>query len=305
MNGGASAAVPASFRRRLLAGVKAAALLALVAYLVYRLVMDGAALAPLASRKGFLVLLVAGIFCAGSLGFVLVRHVLLVRAAGGGVRAGDIYRAFAAGVFTNNFLPAATGFDLARIYVYSRRSSLPLARIGGILLADRISSLAGLIVCAATAQVAALATDMPHPLRALSLGLMPWVAGLMALFASGIVLALLGPRLFGPLAERFALWPWAGTFLEACRALLTRPGPLFGALVLSIACHSVAVLGVSILAWELFGPQAAGQALVAAPLVFFSALVPITPGGIGWTEAVADFAWHLFDARGGLVLFVA
>lgn len=282
--------------------LKALALVLLIAYLIRQFVQDTALLAPLATGRGLAHLGLAALWCAASLMCVGFRHLVLVRSMYGTISAFEVFRVFAAGVFANNVLPAATGFDVLRLYAYSKRSGLPIATIVKVILADRISTVAGLASFAVLAQFLALLTGLPHPLRNLSPNSGILVSSLCLVFLLSVAVAFIGPKYstqcIGFLASRFRSLDG-----NSAPAAAHSTCSLALALLLSMGTHFFAALGIATLALGLFGIYQARLAFTLSPLVFFSALVPITPAGIGWTEAIADLTWTLYSATGGLILF--
>lgn len=284
--------------------VSLAVLAALAVLLPWDLVVDAATRLSWPVWAGVLVAFLAG----HRLGVEKWR--LLVGASGSvGLSSTAATRAYAAGLFTNLFLPTIVGGDVLRAVLASKATGRgePVVLAG---LADRIADVAALALLLGAGAALAGAT-LP--------GGNPGVVALAAL-AGG---ALAGALLLALLRRPIAAWPPrlrrpVGRGLVALRRLRARPGRAAAAFLLSFAIQGGFVLLNAWIGASVGIDVPLAVWLFAWPLAKIVAMIPISLGGLGvrdatlgglltaWgvpmaTGVVASLVWQSVVYAGGLL----
>jgi uncharacterized protein (TIRG00374 family) len=249
-----------------------AALLALVALQINwdeagTILADGSwGWAALACAVLFVALVVGG-----------VRWHLFLLAAGLHTPPRETARAYAIGVFSNNFLPTGFGGDAARAWIVGRSRAAVVKALTSVA-ADRVTGLACLVLVAWVA-VAFDPDSVPGEL----------VAGLLATTVAGIagfgllLVALKGgPRLAGRLPAR--LRTWARDARDTLVAYLRNPALVAAAFVLGVAFQALVVTATWMLGKAIEMDLPFALAAVAVPLVLVITLIPLSIAGFGLRE---------------------
>jgi uncharacterized membrane protein YbhN (UPF0104 family) len=239
-----------------------------------------------AGRWEWFALAVAAVAVALVVGAVRWHRLLL--AAGVPVTLRQSARAYAIGVFSNNFLPTAFGGDAARAWLVAR-SGRPLMRAATSVLFDRVSALA----CFVALGWLLLAAD-PDPVpRSLVLAL----AAVTAAGCAGVAGLLAGARV-GALRRLSArLLRSAGAeAADVGRAYAADRRLMAEAALLGIAYQALVVVSVWFLARAIGVPLALSVLAVALPVVLVATLIPISIAGFGLREG----AFVVLLARAGV-----
>jgi len=207
-----------------------------------------------------------------------IRWHFLLHASGVFTRGRESGRAFAIGVFTNNFLPTAIGGDAARALVIGR-SGPRLARAFTSVVVDRFTSVLCLLV---VAWIFVVADPGPVPGTLLAgLGL-----ATVAVVGAVALLFLIGLRSRGRLVawvpesvKRFGREARGGL-----RLLVTSTRLLVAASVLGLVFQVLAMLSVWAVAQSIGLDLSLSLVAVAVPLVLVISLMPISIGGFGVRE---------------------
>jgi hypothetical protein len=247
---------------------------------------DGTAVHPGMSRvmgrirPGFFIL--AACILAGQLTLMGVRWWYLMRRESLGVGLWVAIRLMYVGHFFNFFLPGATGGDVVRAYLVTRRTRGRTVAVATVLL-DRFVGLAGM---AALAGVMALATwRSPQTHRAAGAIL----ATLAIILVAGLVLF---SRRIGRLAglERLiARLPRAENFRLALATLQHLPRcPKDAAIVvaMTIGVHLMLAGGIACLGLALNLPTAITLYFLFVPVIYILAAIPVSIGGLGLVEGL-------------------
>lgn len=190
------------------------------------------------------------------------------------------------GYFLNLLMPSTVGGDVAKAVMVGRSPARRVAALSTIFM-DRYLGLVGLMV------LGGLTFVLTIPGRAVSdelriLG--GWVVGLLvASLLGGAVL--LWPRLYRTgLVQRLVSLPKVGPILHDAREAMIgysrRPRLLVGCTLWSCLGHFLIIQGlwwIGLSVWE--SPTALGAHFLATPIAFMISTVPLTPGGLGVTEA--------------------
>lgn len=214
----------------------------------------------------------------------------------------DMFRFTYGGMFANMFLPAGIGYDAVRILHFKSQSSLSL--VTGWILTDKIIGLIGLLILSLTAVNIALVLSGSSEIYILILDFtsVVFVACIMFLIASkkatGLIMQILRkiPKLMDN--RNFS------AFIEGLKRYSNNRKKIMYAILLSIASSLAAIIGVSVLGYALGGGKIAIDVLLFAPVVMLSSAIPVSPGNLGWTEAMATGASYAFGSSGGLTVFI-
>jgi uncharacterized membrane protein YbhN (UPF0104 family) len=242
-------------------------------------------------KPSFLALIaLQGLLIVGN----IQRWVLLVRAADETVPRARVWRAALRANFSTLLLPALGGSDVVRLAnLGDARKTL----IGGTLVADRAFALFGLAI--------GLVGSCAWVFLSGHAQLLAPVLRLAAVVIAGIACAPIGLVLAKRLI-RDGQRPWllAGRHVAevALDGLKTRRtlGP---SLVLSVASMVVSAVSYGF-ALEALGTAGLGASFVVSPLLTLAGVVPVTPQGIGVSEAAAEWLYGLVGLSGGAAAVV-
>jgi uncharacterized protein (TIRG00374 family) len=249
------------------------------------------------------------VFLALAAGHLILtfRQVYMLRHAGISLSFWKLWTITYVGLFTNSFLPGGTGLDLTRLYYFKKISARPTSELGSIVLLDRLIGLCGLAALVVpfigayyliNKDILTLLWSRQFSIILLvlvPLGFLCIVILLRYQWAEDMAMALL---------QRFSvLRPLVGV-LQTLKLYANRRRLLLGTLLISCLNHLSAACGIYCIAYSLFGSSEALASMLLSPLVFLSSAVPVSPGNIGWTEAVAVFLWTLFGLKGGMLIFL-
>jgi uncharacterized membrane protein YbhN (UPF0104 family) len=206
-----------------------------------------------------------------------LRWHLLLEATGIDTSAARTLRAYAIGVFSNNFLPTSFGGDAARALIVAGGRDRLVSALTSVVV-DRMSALASLIAVAWVA-LAASPGDVP---RSLALGLLAATAA----GAAAVGLLALAIRRRGRLARRLPerLRRWAGEAHATFRAYTRNRRLVAAVLALGLLFQALTTTAVWFLAKALELDLAFALVAVTVPLVLVITLMPISVAGFGVRE---------------------
>jgi glycosyltransferase 2 family protein len=213
---------------------------------------------------------------AGALGFGAVRWHLLLRAAGLAVSRWQSARAYAIGLFANNFLPTSFGGDAARGLLVARGAAA-VARSLTSVLVDRASAIVCLIVVGIVA-FAVAPSEVPDDLGFLLLA----VAGIGAIAVSALPALARVRRLRALLPER--LRPHAREVRDTVVGYARDRRLVALVVVLGIAYQALTVASLAMIARAIELDLAFALAAIVLPLVLLATLFPISVAGFGVRE---------------------
>ena len=219
----------------------------------------------------------AGFFAVGQI-FGALRWHLLVLSTGIPARWPESGRAYAIGLFFNNFLPTAIGGDAARALVIGR-SGPRLAKAFTSVVIDRTTS----ILCLITVAWIVVAIH-PGPVPgSLVVGL-----ALATLAVTGVIglLLLIGLRSRGRLVAWLpeAVQRFARDAREGLRLSMASPRLLAGATALGLVFQVFAILSFWAVARAVGLDLPFSLMAVAMPLILLISLMPISIAGFGVRE---------------------
>lgn len=263
--------------------VKILVSVALIALLAWRLEWDAVLERALVLKWWALPLAIVlhiAVYAAGT-----VRWWRLLTAHRLDLPFGELLRLYFMGTFFNQLLPSATGGDLLRIYYVYKQRHGTAAAISPVIM-ERVIGLASMI--ALVAVVLPFAEDR-NELVASLLRVVP-----LLLLVAVIGFILLGfARTYWPLHRFFERW--SGNKIvaallritEASHGYVNRPPILTQMVGLSVGMQLVEVGTFWILGQGLGAPLGYGAYLIAVPLIFMAAALPISVGGLGVREMAA------------------
>jgi len=206
------------------------------------------------------------------------RWLLLLRGARVDAPWLHVLRAYAIGIFTNNFLPTSFGGDAARAWIVAR-SSPNLVRALTSVVVDRITAI-WCLLAVAWVVLSAEPDTVPASLVFALLGVT--LAGSVA---SGLVLVFAlrgGARLATRLPSRFL--KWAREIRATLWSYVRMPRILGAALLSGLGFQALAVTVVWAVARAIDLHLPFALAAVSAPLILVITLLPISIAGFGVRE---------------------
>ncbi len=263
--------------------VKILVSVALIALLAWRLEWDAVLERALVLKWWALPLAIALHIAVYTCGTVRWWRLLTVHRLN--LRFGELLRLYFMGTFFNQLLPSATGGDLLRIYYVYKQRHGTAAAISPVIM-ERVIGLASMIALVAAVLPFA---DAGNELVASLLGVVPV---LLLLVVVGFIL--LGfSRTYWSLHRFFEHWNGYKIvaallrITEASHRYVNRPGILAQMVGLSVGMQLVEIGTFWVLGDGVGAPLGYGTYLIAVPLIFVAAALPISVGGLGVREMAA------------------
>lgn len=288
-------------RRRALFALKLGLGLAIVAWLVYQAQAhdDFDRLIDQPKRWGFLF--AAWVYVALAVGLGFVRWYLLVQALGLPFSLRDAVRLGSLGFALNFVGPGGVGGDLFKAIALAREHRGRSSEAVATVIADRVVGLLSLLLIASFAILATgnlWDTTIAPAVRGLSWLTLGVLA--VALVAGGLLMA--PGKVAQATAEFLARLPLVGnvanSLLVACQSMSRRPGRVIPALALGLFIHFLLVLSFDTVARGLpMAHPTLADHLNIVPLAEFAGVMPLTPGGLGTTEAALAGLYKAVGAR--------
>jgi uncharacterized membrane protein YbhN (UPF0104 family) len=226
-------------------------------------------------------LLAAGIL-AGQLTLMGVRWWYLLRFQGVEVSLAAAVRLMFVGHFFNFFLPGATGGDVVRAYLVTRRTRKRTVAVATVLL-DRFVGLAGMALLAAAMTLATWGSPQADR-AALAVGV---TLGVIA--AAAVVLFSRTAARVLHLEELISRLPRGENLRLAMQTLQKLPrSPAASALVaaMTVGVHLLLAAGIACLGRALDLPVPVHLYFLFVPVIYILAAVPISIGGLGLVEGM-------------------
>ncbi len=199
-----------------------------------------------------------------------------------------------------NFVIPTVGSDLVRLWYTTDGKAGERTRIGAIVLLDRVLGLLGLLLLPIV-----LAPFFFDIVRATPIiqGLLAIAAGASLMLASGVLVALSRRGLASaPIQLALRLVPLGGypaRVLETIHSYRAEGGVLLAAVAWSLVANLCAAGCIVCLQLATLPGSEAPLGGFLTSLVFVLNNVPITPGGIGFTETAAASLYRLAGLQGG------
>jgi glycosyltransferase 2 family protein len=217
----------------------------------------------------------------------------------------------------NQILPGGAGGDVARAYYAAQDHPEAKAEAVVAVLFDKVIGLAGLLLLGvvAWAVAAACVDDLPADaarlIRAIGATMAIGLAG-----AAAVAAAALSPRV-GAWAERGGLRGWLDAKLGARVGRVTGPLAslvaahrgerlrLLGLTAFSAALHLASCVALYLLARGAGDSRSFVLHLSLWSVVFLTTAIPLSPGGLGVSEAAAARLWLLCGVTTGAATYLA
>jgi uncharacterized membrane protein YbhN (UPF0104 family) len=227
---------------------------------------------------------------AAMLGCIALRWHFLTRACGLDFSLRQTLRISLFGSFAAVWTPAGLGLDGARLWQARRLAPGQMPKIIASTFWDRALGVWSVLVltaisCAILLEVSQL--EMSAELRHALWGVLVFCAGLAAL-------PLVAHRPLARLLQR--RWPATAVSFGGLRGTAWRSALLFA--FLTHGCNAFSVW----CALQVLGAQGSAPllaVLLVAPLIILSSLVPLTPLGLGVTDAAASTLLHVIGNNSG------
>lgn len=232
-----------------------------------------------------------------------IRQAMFLKCPGYALSFKSSFRIVIVGQFYNNLLPGGVGGDAVRIYLLKKEIDAPLSVVSGIVVMERVIGLYTMLLIA-LAGMLEIFYRFPEANRYFEYiwyFCLPLVGAplIMVLLRSGRVQEWRGwQNHFGFLAKYFSKF-----MLAVARVALNGKMMLRG-ILLSMPIHILSFIGVALLASSLYGRQAFWPVLSLCPIVSIIGMLPVTPGGIGWKEAIGQEILALVGVPDGATLFM-
>jgi uncharacterized protein (TIRG00374 family) len=280
-------------RDNLIAVLKVAVSVGLIAYLLSRVGIEDLVEVMRSASANYVYLLVALLLYFGAIAVGAVKWQILLNAQGISVPLGSLLSFTFVGLFFGNFLPTNVGGDLVRGYDLARHTQLP-AETAISVLVDRMM---GLIAFVFVAVVMALLVVYSEGQVAL------WevaaIAALVLLALCGVFAIMLSDRLRAQMRRLFGI-----SFLSRLVPLYDRLSTALSAYRRSYAalavcfCISILVLTIGsvvnyLISLSLGGGISLLHIFLFTPLITFVLLIPISLGGIGLNQSAYVFFFNL------------
>jgi glycosyltransferase 2 family protein len=276
---------------RVLTILKVAVSLGLMAYLLAR--VDLAQISHDLQAANYYYLLLAVLFFLGAMSSFGLKWYVLLRAQGIDVPFRAVLVYTFVGYFFNNFLPGNVGGDVMRGYGLARYTE----RTAEAALSVVVDRIVGLLAWMSAAMVAAAAAvwimgrrDLQEIEVAAVVGLVAIAAGFAVTLSRRLrahVARLFGWKLLAPLAP---LYDRLSAGLDAYRHSYTALALAFGASLLALLLANFT---------DYFIVQSLGGGIpliyifLFNPIIAFVLMVPISVGGLGFTQAIYPFFYGL------------
>jgi uncharacterized protein (TIRG00374 family) len=280
-------------RDKLVAALKVAVSLGLIAYLLSRVEMNDLVEAMRSASTNYLYLLVALGLYFGAIAVGAFKWQILLRAQGIRVPLSNLLSFTFVGLFFGNFLPTNVGGDLVRGYDLARHTLLP-AETAVSVIVDRML---GLIAFVFVAVVMALLVIYTAGQAALSE--VAALAALAFLALCAIFALMLSDRLRAQVRRLFAapllsrLTPMYDSLSRALSSYRRSYGTLAVSFCISILVLTIGSVVNYLISLALGGGISLLHIFLFTPLITFVLLVPISIGGIGLNQSAYVFFFNL------------
>jgi uncharacterized protein (TIRG00374 family) len=243
------------------------------------------------STAGFLVAALAA--QAMALTLILGRWWFLLKAQDIEVRFSDCLKLGYQGTFVSLFLPGTIGTDGLRFLHLQRNHREHLALGIASLTLDRALGFLGLLILAVSFGAWFLiGSDLDFSLNLLVILIASLLGVLIILGIACGYIPLIGARLLRKIS-------WLATFIDALAAYRSKQRELLIVVMLSVAAHFLVILGAC------FGLMAMNiefsflAVATVTPLLIFIRFIPLTPLGLGITDAAGEEFYNLVGIAGG------
>ena len=280
----------------------------LVGYLIKSNKLDFSKIKLFFTPGFFSVLLIQFLLFLLQVAFISQRQKMLINYIGGNISYYFSLKIALVSTFFNNFLPGGTGGDVLKFYYIKRETGINYSSIGSFILLDRMLGVLGIVMIVSFV----LGGLTIFPVQSLNFihffsthriilytSLIPVVFLCLLLLLrfdtfSDFIFNVAGKLLFGKQIHNFFL---------AFKKFAHRRRLLLACILISAFAHMTSVLSITHLFYELYGKQEALYSFFLSPFILIASFIPITPGNIGWTEAIGDSIMKITKVGGGATIF--
>ncbi|MCB9890071.1 MAG: flippase-like domain-containing protein [Planctomycetes bacterium] len=219
--------------------------------------------------------------------FSSIRWWWLLRVNGLVVTLAQTFRLTWIGIFFNNVIPGATGGDVVKAVYVARLTGRKLRPVLSVLV-DRVLGLVALALLAAIMTLFLLDEPIFRWVAAVLWGGLAGLAVILTVFSSKRIRRRIG---FDRLLQKL---PASAKWMQFDDALTHYHGHLGGIfvwLVLSMANHFIAVVGVYLIGEALHGVLPFSRYVVLVPVIQIMTALPLAPAGFGVGEWGFSFFW--------------
>lgn len=283
--------------------------LAIVAFLFYQARSGENFEEILHKQKNWSLLAVSMAFVASAVLCGFLRWYLLVRAVGLPFTLRDAFRLGSLGFALNFVAPGGVGGDLFKVVALAREHSNRKSEAIATVVADRMMGLTGLLIVTSGAL---LITRLPWEptatpaIKTLSYLVLAVTAGVFISLGALMMPGQVGETIARTLARLPVVGHFVSSLFSACHLITRQPQFLFPAVLLSVVVHLLLVLSfyAVALALPVEHPSLATHFCIV-PLAETAGVLPLTPGGLGTTEAALSALYIAVGAKGDVGTFVA
>jgi len=280
-------------RDKLIAVLKVAVSVILIAYLLSRVGLANVVEVIRSASTNYLYLLVALAIYFGAITLGSFKWQILLKAQGIGVPLGNLLSFTFEGLFFGNFLPTNVGGDLVRGYDLARHTLLP-AETAVSVIVDRMLGLIAFVFVAAVMALLVVYSAGQAALWQVAVAASAVLLGLCAVLA-----LMLSNRLRQRVRRLFEI-PLLSTLAPLYDRLsmaLSAYRRSYAALALAF-CISIGVLTIGsvvnyLISLSLGGGISFLHIFLFTPLITFVLLIPISLGGIGLNQSAYVFFFNL------------
>ena len=243
------------------------------------------------STAGFLV--AALVAQAMSLTLILGRWWFLLKAQDIEVRFIDCLKLGYQGTFVSLFLPGTIGTDGLRfLHLQSNHREYLAIGIASLTLDRALGFLGLLILAVCLGAWFLIGSDLESSRYLLMILIVSLLGVLIVLGIACGYIPLVGEKLLRKIT-------WLGIFIDALAAFRTKQRELLIVVMISVAAHFLVILGAC------FGLMAMSiefsflAVATVTPLLIFIRFIPLTPLGLGVTDAAGEEFYNLVGIAGG------
>ncbi|MFC1574232.1 YbhN family protein [Candidatus Latescibacterota bacterium] len=274
----------------------------LVGYLIKSNKLDFSKIKLFFAPGFFSVLLIQFLLFLLQVVFISQRQKMLINYIGGNISFYFSLKVALVSTFFNNFLPGGTGGDVLKFYYIKRETGINYSSIGSFIILDRMLGVLGIVmivsfVIGGLTIFPVQSLNFIHFFSTHRIILVVFICLLMLLrfdTFSDFIFNVAGKLLLGKQIHHFFL---------AFKKFAHRRRLLLACIVISAFAHMSSVLSITHLFYVLYGKQEAIYSFFLSPFILIATFIPITPGNIGWTEAVGDSIMSITKVGGGATIF--
>lgn len=235
---------------------------------------------------------------------VSLRLSYIINSQGGELTVWKAFKMNMIGLFFNNYLPGSLGGDITKGYYICKDIPNGLNFMGTVLL-DRFLGFLGLMLIAIVSQAVMFSQIRFHYKNNVWLVLF-WMVIFAGICSLAIFYAFIKSSHDNDYIKRkLSASAWGKKVIAVIKGLLaitmTKKQVLY-LIILSVAAHSASILAIFIIGAKL--ACASYKSICLIPVILFAGVLPVTPGGLGWTEYFSEWTYSAFNLTQGANIFL-